>query len=65
MLFMGLGGILWIAVLAFVVFWLFKMISGGRHDSSSRDLALTTLGQEYASGRIDREEYLRRKSDLT
>ena len=65
MLFMGLGGILWIAVLAFVVFWLFKVISGDRHGSSGRDLALTTLGQEYARGRIDREEYLRRKSDLT
>ena len=62
--FMGFHGILWILLLALIVFGLAHLIRGWRHDPA-RDAALATLGQEYAGGRIDRDEYLLRRKDLS
>lgn len=61
--FMGFHGILWILFLALIVFALVHLIRGWRRDPG-RDAALATLAQEYASGRIDRDEFMRRKKDL-
>jgi len=61
--FMGFHGILWVLFLVLIVFALVHLIRGWRRDPA-RDAALAILGQEYASGRIDRAEFLRRRKDL-
>lgn len=61
--FMGFHGILWIFFLALIIFGLIHLIRDGRRNPA-RDAALTTLGQEYAAGRINRDEFLQRKKDL-
>jgi putative membrane protein len=62
----GIGGLwmvlLWLIPILLVVWGLASFRGGGRGGSarSAREL----LDEEYARGRIDREEYLRRKKDL-
>ena len=64
----GLGGGLWM-----ILIWLIPLVliivgiryfgsqpGSGRPEESALDL----LNKEHARGRIDREEYLRRRSDL-
>lgn len=67
----GFGGGVWM-----VLFWLIPVLlvvwgltafrggSHGRGDGSAKS-ARELLDEEYAKGRIDREEYLRRKQDLS
>lgn len=62
--FMGFHGILWILFLALIVFGLIHLIRDRRRDPA-RDAALATLGQEYAGGRIDRDEFRWRIKDIT
>ncbi len=62
--FMGFHGIFWILLLTLIVFALVHMIRGWRHNPG-RDAALAALAEEYARGRISREEFLGRKRDLT
>jgi putative membrane protein len=65
----GFGGGLWMLLIWLIpillVVWAFRAFGtrsggGGREES-----ALDILDKEYARGRIDREEYLRRRKDLT
>jgi len=64
----GFGGGLWMLLIWLVpillVVWAFRYFGaqsgGGRREES----ALEILDKEYARGRIDREEYLRRRKDL-
>lgn len=60
---MGFHGLLWILIVVFVVYALVRLIRNDRRDPA-RDAALAALGQAYADGRLDRDEFLRRKEDL-
>jgi putative membrane protein len=60
---MGLPGLLWILLVAAVIFLLVRIALGRRRDPAG-DTALEELGRQYAIGKIDREEFLRRKNDL-
>ncbi len=62
--FMGFHGILWILLLVLIVFALIHLVRGPRREPE-RDPAVSALAEEYARGRIDRDEYLRRREDLT
>jgi len=61
--FMGFHGLLWILLLALIAFGLVHLVRDWRR-SPARDAALATLGQEYAAGRIGRDEFFRRKKDI-
>ncbi len=61
--FMGFHGILWLLFLVLIAFALIHLVREWRR-SPAHEAALTVLGQEYASGRIDRDEFLLRKKDL-
>lgn len=61
---MGLPGILWILVLAIVIFWLVQNVMTRRR-APAGDTALEELRRQYATGKIDHEEFLRRKINLT
>ena len=60
----GGHGLLWILVLALIVFAVVHLVRGSRHNPEA-DVALAALGEEYARGRISRDEFLLRKDDLT
>jgi len=61
--FMGFHGILWILFLVLIVFGLINLVRDWRRNPA-RDTALATLANEFASGRISREEYLSKKECL-
>lgn len=56
-------GWLWIAFAVFIVYALVRLIRNERRDPA-REAALAELGRAYADGRLDRDEFLRRKEDL-
>jgi putative membrane protein len=62
------GGLLWIAVLALVVYGIVQFIrmrpAGPAGESSASSPALSVLDERYAKSEIDRDEYLRRKRDI-
>ncbi|MGD2084250.1 MAG: hypothetical protein PVF91_14915 [Chromatiales bacterium] len=66
----GFGGfwmiLVWIVPVVLLVWALgaFRGRNEGRGGDGSGKNALDLLDEEYARGRIDREEYLRRKEDL-
>ena len=64
-------GLLWILFLVLIVVGLFLLVRARRRDAGAewrhdpaRDAGLAELGRRYASGQIDRAEFLRRKNDL-
>ncbi|MBE0532236.1 MAG: hypothetical protein IH626_15510 [Rhodospirillales bacterium] len=64
-------GMLWVLFLALIIVGLLLLVRDWRRDSARErrydpawDAALAELGRQYAIGRIDREEFFRRKSDL-
>jgi putative membrane protein len=67
----GFGGLwmilIWVLPLVLII-WAFGAFrgrqGGGPRDGPRDRTALDLLDEEYAKGRIDREEYLRRKEDL-
>ncbi len=61
--FSGFHGVLWIALLAVIVFAVVHLVRGSRHNPEY-DAALAALGEEYARGRISRDEFLVRRDDL-
>jgi len=61
--FMGFHGILWLLFLVLIAFALIHLVREWRR-SPAHEAALVSLGQEYASGRIDRDEFFRRRKDL-
>ena len=67
---MGFGGIFmwifWIALIVLVV-WATSSALGGRGDSrrQSGKSALEILEERYAKGEIEREEFERKRKDLT
>lgn len=63
---MALWGLLVLALLVLAVVgsvWLIKSLTSGR--SAVAPSHQDELGRRYAAGEIDREDYLRRKQDLT
>ena len=58
----GFGWILALAVLVAVVVLILSLVRGS---GSARSSARDRLDERYASGEIDREEYMRRKRDLS
>lgn len=63
---MGFGFILWLVILAVIiagVVWIVgsQPVRGGQRRSTGLDV----LEERYARGEITREEYLRKKRDIT
>jgi putative membrane protein len=66
---MGLGFLFMIAVLALVIAVIVGFVrwiddGGGRSERRRTPRARDILDERYARGEIDREEYLRRRSDI-
>lgn len=61
--FMGFHGLFWILLLSLIVFALISLVRDWRRNPA-RDAALAALAEEYARGRITREEYRDRKREL-
>jgi putative membrane protein len=65
----GIGGfwmaLIWVVPLLLILWALvFRGRAGGTGTERRGKSALDALDEEYARGRIDRDEYLRRKQDL-
>ncbi len=61
---MGFGGILWIAIIALIVFLVWQYLRQNKNLGDSQNSPLEILKQRYAKGEIDREEYEEKKRDL-
>ncbi len=61
-LFWGVFGLLLIILAVLAIVWLARSLHGG--PGTSRDDAEQVLRREYASGRIDQDEYQRRRAHL-
>lgn len=62
-LFWGIFGLLLITLLVLAIIWLARNLSASI-GGSGRDDAEQILRREYASGRIDEDEYQRRRANL-
>ena len=51
-------------IVVLVVYLIWSTARGGDRPRSARGSALEVLGERYARGEIEREEYLQRKKDL-
>ena len=61
---MGFGWILWIAIIALIVFFLWQYLRQDKNLGNSKNSLLEILKQRYAKGEIDKEEYEEKKRDL-
>ncbi len=61
-IFWGIFGLLLITLAVLAIVWLARNLSG--KSDAGRDGAEQVLRREYASGRIDEEEYQRRRAHL-
>jgi len=61
---MGFGGILWIAIIALIVFLVWQYLRQDKNLGDSQNSPLEILKQRYAKGEIDKEEYEEKKRDL-
>jgi len=64
---MGLGFILWLAILAAIVaavVWFMRSQQGGTGLLERRSDSLQILEERYARGELDRDEYLQKKRDI-
>lgn len=65
----GLAGGLWMILIWLIpvvlIVWGVRYFASQRGADRGEGSALDVLDKEYARGRIDREEYLRRRRDLT
>jgi len=64
----GLGGGLWMILVWLIpvvlIIWGIRYVTSQTGSNRREESALELLNKEYAQGRIDREEYLRRRTDL-
>ena len=60
----GGPGILWIVLLAIGIFWLVQTMTNRRRPPV-RDTALEELRRQYAAGKIDHDDFMLRKTNLT
>jgi putative membrane protein len=62
---MGLGWIVWIIVIAIIVWVVFQFKSGNHgHFNTSNETPLDILKKRFAKGEITKEEFERMKKDL-
>jgi putative membrane protein len=61
---MGFGGILWIAIIALIVFLVWQYLRQDKNLGGSKNSPLEILKQRYAKGEIDKEEYAEKKREL-
>ncbi len=61
---MGFGWILWIAIIALIVFLVWQYLRQDKNLGDSQNSPLEILKQRYAKGEIDKEEYEEKKRDL-
>ncbi len=61
---MGFGGILWIAIIALIVFLVWQNLRQDKNLGDSRNPPLEILKERYAKGEVDKEEYEEKKRDL-
>ena len=61
---MGFGGILWIAIIALIVFLVWQYLKQDKNLGNSKNSPLEILKQRYSKGEIDKEEYEEKKRDL-
>ena len=65
----GFGGGIWMLLVWLVpivlVIWALKAFSGTSGPGGRSKTARDILDEEYAKGKISREEYLRKKEDMT
>jgi len=61
---MGFGGILWITIIALIVFLVWQYLRQDKNLGDSQNSPLEILKQRYAKGEIDKEEYEEKKRDL-
>ncbi len=62
-----LGGLMWLLVVGLAVFGavvIVRRMMGQEDGSAASSGALRLLDERYTRGEIDREEYLRRRSDI-
>lgn len=57
--------ILWLAVLVAIIVVLVRWFDGGNGPGRPMRTARDMLDERYARGEIDREEYLKRKQDIS
>jgi len=67
---MGFGFVFWLVILALIiagVVWFVRSqpLAGSQRSLERRSPALEALEERYARGEINREEYLRKKRDIT
>lgn len=63
-LFWGVFGLLLITLAVLAIIWLVRSLSGNSGSGRGSDDAEQVLRREYASGRIDEDEYQRRRAHL-
>ncbi len=61
---MGFGGILWIAIIALIVFLVWQYLKQDKNLGGSKNSPLEILKQRYAKGEVGKEEYEEKKRDL-
>ncbi|MGA7179712.1 MAG: SHOCT domain-containing protein [Thiobacillaceae bacterium] len=65
----GLGGIwmilIWLVPILLLLILAFNYFKGERGDGRRNRAAMDILDERYARGEIDREEYLKRREDLS
>ncbi len=61
---MGFGWILWIAIIALIVFLVWQYLRQDKTLGGSKNSPLEILKQRYAKGEVDKEEYEEKKRDL-
>ena len=64
----GFGGGLWMALVWLIPIilatWAVKHVSGGASSNGASKSALELLDEQYARGKISREDYLQKRDDL-
>ena len=61
---MGFGGILWIAIIALIVFLVWQYLRQDKNLGGSKNSPLEILKQRYAKGEIDKEEFEGKRKNL-
>ena len=63
---MGLHGVFWLLLIGLIVVAIVTLVrSTSRNGSGSGTSAMALLDARYARGEIDRDEYFKRKKDLS
>lgn len=65
MMFGGGMILIWVIVIVGVYYLVHYTVNSNRNQTQSSETALSILERRYANGEIDREEFLKRKKDLS